>query len=117
MRFISLGIICFLSVGLCVAQIKIISFDSSEVEVRKAAHYEYISTASLPTPPLNVHEVDDLDFLKIKLSDGQFLWINSIDVTTDEYSNVKGINCSEKLVAKRGDRKMYGGRGAGESCE
>ena len=48
----------------------IVSFDDSEVEVRKDGNFDYLSIDDFPALPLKVHEKDSKGFLLVDTKDG-----------------------------------------------
>mgnify|MGYP001817301906 CR=1 FL=1 len=94
----------------------IVSFDDSEVEVRKDGNFDYLSIDDFPALPLKVHEKDSKGFLLVDTKDGGTVWVSPSYVTTDTLRDMKK-NCQQQKVAQQRDKRQYGVRGVGEGCE
>ena len=94
---------------------RIISFDDEEVEVRVNGDFDYWPAHKLGTPPIDILDKDDSNFVKIKAASGE-VWVSLSYVTTDEQAAMKK-NCQSQQLAQSGSKKQFGVRGIGESCE
>ena len=94
---------------------RIISFDDEEVEVRVNGDFDYWPADKLGTPPIDILDKDDSNFVKIKAASGE-VWVSLSYVTTDEQAAMKK-NCQSQQLAQSGSKKQFGVRGIGESCE
>jgi hypothetical protein len=121
-RLINACIILFL--GLCFTRIvyadnnlgQIVSFDDEEVEVRVNGEIDYWPTSRLSKLPISIQEKDSNNFVRIKAADNTDVWVSLSYATTDQQTALKK-NCQSQKLAQGGNKKQYGIRGIGESCQ
>lgn len=95
---------------------KIVSFDDEEVEVRVDGEIDYWPIEKLGKPPITILEKDSSNFVRIKLDGKGDVWVSLSYVTTDQQVAMKK-NCQSQQIAQSGNKKQFGVRGIGESCE
>lgn len=95
---------------------RIVSFDDEEVEVRVNGEIDYWPVARLGQPPINILEKDSSNFVRIDTTDNGAVWVSLSYITTDHQAALKK-NCQSQQLASSEDKKQFGVRGIGESCE
>ena len=95
---------------------RIVSFDDEEVEVRVNGEIDYWPAGRLGPPPIAILAKDSSNFVKIDTHDSGFVWVSLSYVTTDHQAMLKK-NCQSQQLARGEDKKQFGVRGIGESCE
>ncbi|MBL4712596.1 MAG: hypothetical protein JKX75_08900 [Gammaproteobacteria bacterium] len=94
---------------------KIVSFDDEEVEVKVKGEFDYWPASKLGTLPITILEKDSSNFVRIKSSNGAIVWVSLSYVTTDQQAAMK-TSCQSQQLAQNANKKQYGVRGIGESC-
>ena len=95
---------------------KIVSFDDEEVEVRINDEFDYWPASKLGALPITILEKDSSNFVRIKTADGVAVWVSLSYVTTDQQTVLKK-SCQSQQLAQSANKKQYGIRGIGESCD
>ncbi|MFV2004241.1 MAG: hypothetical protein ACC650_03500 [Gammaproteobacteria bacterium] len=95
---------------------QIVSFDDEEVEVRFNGEIDYWPTNRLGKPPITILEKDSSNFVRIKTADKAAVWVSLSYVTTNHQTALKK-NCQSQKLAQSENKKQFGIRGIGESCE
>ena len=95
---------------------RIVSFDDEEVEVRVNGEIDYWPIDRLGQPPITILEKDSSNFVRIDSADSVAVWVSLSYVTTDHQAALKK-NCQSQQIARSEDKKQFGVRGIGESCE
>ncbi|MFQ5642550.1 MAG: hypothetical protein ACE5FQ_02510 [Thiogranum sp.] len=104
----------FLQAGSGLGQIE--SFDDEEVEVRVNGEIDYWPAARLGALPIPILKQDDSNFVRINTPGDGPVWVSLSYVTTNHQAALKK-NCQSQKLAQLEDKKQFGVRGVGESCE
>ncbi len=92
------------------------SFDDEEVEVRVNGEIDYWPAGRLGALPIAILEQDASNFVRINTPGDGPVWVSLSYVTTNHQSTLKK-NCQSQKLAQLEDKKQFGVRGVGESCE
>ncbi|MDX2477840.1 MAG: hypothetical protein QNL05_10815 [Gammaproteobacteria bacterium] len=95
---------------------QIVSFDDEEVEIRVNGEIDYWPANRLGQPPIAILAKDSSNFVKIDTADNGMVWVSLSYVTTNQQAALKK-NCQSQQIASNENKKQFGIRGIGESCE
>lgn len=95
---------------------QIVSFDDEEVEVKVNDEIDYWPASKLGKPPISILAKDSSNFVKINTAGHGAVWVSLSYVTTDQQKAMQK-NCQSQKLAQNENKKQYGIRGIGESCQ
>jgi hypothetical protein len=87
-----------------------------KIEVRVDGKYDYMRGTDIADTPAEVLEIDELNFLRIEGKDGKMVWVNKVDVDTDDLDGLQA-SCHSLSLARAEDTVSLGPRGFIQGCK